>query len=546
MRNLFKTVAKEGLIDQAGQVNENEKTDSPQALQSAADFDAELKKLKAAEGDGDQTNTPTDVPAPASTEDTPKPADGGGDTPKPDADGQEGKNDDDDDDDKDDDDDSDPADAVDPVKPNAPLEKAAEAFKRVTRVYQTIMRGYSHGVVSVEAMALAHNELNVVSRDMDLTVPLAPAREHLIISSESGRMADFKDRVVAFLKALWEKFLEWLEKIVNFIGGARKSYDARKGIYDKTADGYSKRLKAIEGVVIKGDFKELSKDTDFQLEVNLGPLAHYGPLRGIEGFTESIKTTLSLAGPIADACDATHAHEKLQNIINVVKGMQSQPVGALAGRIEGYDLEVLFKATHTSSIFGKSNGSLSHHLETNGNGSGVITVGHLPGGKAMHWNYGKASGYATLAEAATEIGKVNFRLDKDADREPDFKDETLVVNVEVLNQLLDIHKNVSREMADISTAINDANAALNSIHTHTKTMVKVLEEVISPSADWDVQDAARVFTLIASAFEKAFVRPLTEIATMVGQSDKKLLDIVGAGLAKFDAKMKPDPKAKKA
>lgn len=553
MRNIFKVVAKETLVDDAAKVNENQNTTDPAANQSAVDFDAELKKLTEEQQATDQSTPPADNanagdPTPDQQTDAPKPdeqTDQNTDSGKPaeadksDENGGDkgGEKSDKPSEDPADEEDTDPAEAAEPVPTDADLQKATEAINRLSRCYESIQEAHATGVISPEAVAIANNEVDAVLSDLNIELPPAPAIEALRSSTESGRFSELSARVVQAIKAAWAKFMEWIGKIVQWLRNFKRAYQARKGIYDKTAEGYRRRLRALGGQLPLESAKNATVVLD---DINLGPLKHNLSKKGIEGIIQSVtllSTTALKVGKIVTGVDNTSF---VKSMTDVVSGLSKEPMRDLAARIEGFDIPKELKATAASNAIVVNSPDLtSEFKQSNGKDPGVVAVGGVPGGLTLKWTFGEHSYFADMADAVHEISKVGFTtVTASSDEESD--NESLTLDTSTVEKLLDLQKNMSNNLGFLINVTSKAENEFNLMLTTSKKMTAVLEDY-AKQADHpatDIQDVLHVYSLIANSYEKAFIRPMNEMTRVLSRGEEKLLQIAGNGLAAIDQQLK--------
>lgn len=547
MRNIFQVVAKENLIDQAAQANQDQNSGDPAKQLSAVDFDAELKRLGDASA-SDGAVAGGDVPSgddavDGSAETPPAPTPEGDDAEpenKGDADegGEDGDNDNDDDDD-----DSDEAESAEPVPTDADLQKAAEGICRLVRCLQSIEEIHETGVVSPDAAAIAHSEIDTVMADMELDLPAAPATESLRAGTEADRFSDLKGRFIAAIRAAWKKFVEWLSKAAAWVRELRRAYQARKGVYDKTAEGYRARLKALAGQT--GFEAQLGEMVTLD-EITLGALGHYSGKSGVDGLLASAAllniTTLKVGQVVTAAGQTNH----LQSMLTLTQKLENQPLRALAGDVEGFNIPDTLKATSSSNAIVATIADLTAGYVPATGKLGSVSVGGIPGGLTLNWTFGEHTGFTDLPDAAREISKVGFNV---THSEPTTTKEIFEINPDGVSKLLDIQKEMSSTLGFMLQAMSRSDASFSSMLSVSKTMLKRLEEYAHEQNEpaSSVQDLVRIFTLISNSYEKAYIRPLNEMTRALGRGEAKLLEVAGKALVAIDAKLKPvDPKAKPA
>lgn len=542
-----KAPAAENMIDEALKANQAADSADPAVQQSAVDFDAELAALNA--------QVKAENPAPtdfgggeldAGGDDTSGTLDTGdsfGDT------GGESSSEDPPAEDPDTKDNEDADEAVDPEDPAAEaeplpndgdLQKAAEAIGRLSRCLQSLDNAHETGQVSPVMATAAHGIADTAAVELDLDIPSAPALESISGASANARFQEVRQKVVATLKAAWERFMGWMRQVVRWGREFKRAYDARRGTYDKTAAGYAARLNALKGQLTGGvtvEFKSVQND------VKLGVLQHESRFAGVDRVVEAGTLLSTVAQTVALVCGNSSLHDEVSGLPKLYIKMSERSVADGIADFSGLNIPRILKASPSSDVISAAHPSLTHVYEpADDDKPGTLAVGGIPGGLTLQWSFGHHEHFDSIAAAvkATSFARFAALTDKAEGS------ETLEIDIDGALKLLNLYGVMMKANATLLKSLSfieqnygrleKFGRELTAIMTKTNTEANhSVDEGITPQ---DMQDLVRLYTLMIAGYERTMAAPVHVLVRAQSNAQESVLRYVGAALVEMDGQLK--------
>lgn len=514
---LFKSV--EGLIDDADQANKDAGSSNPAASISAVDFDAEIANLLGEQADagnapdyvegGDTTGNE----APASDGEPGTTDDGSMEEPGPSTDAEQ----------------ADGGQAEEPAaeeggeedegsyepEPSAPpsSDVAVESILRLCRGLEALELQHETAVVTPELAAIVNNEADSVCNVLDLEMPPSAALE---AEGAESRYAAVKGRVLEVLK----QALEWLktnfERVRKWVKDFIATYNARRGVYPRTIDGYLTRIKTL------GDFQSGNTFT-----VPLGPLSN----------NENTNTVDSMYAAMANASSLNMkvvAPTKLDpQTINSLNSLDSSDGEGQSARlmVQFFSITKAYNITTSSSSLTQA-ASIDQSFQQ-GKVAGEPTrfaVSGIPGGNTLVWNYvdlpRQEVGFEQLIQY---LSRYTFEHGK---QECTNQEIELPVNPATAQDIFVRAQALAVQSKGLTLFLDARNDTFKKVTDYSNTVIKNLSK--KDMGITYAQDATRVVALYCSAFERMYVLPALAACRMQDQLIMGAIKLGGNIVAKVE------------